>query len=409
MRRAASVAFVVLAACLAAVTAASAPAASTAGKPALQGRLAAALHGAGVAPGRTAALAVDLRTGALLFAHNAKRPFVPASNEKLAVSLAALLRLGPSWRFRTEVVGLGTRRGRVWSGDLILKGYGDPTLTGADVAALASTLKARGIRRVTGRILADESFFDTRRDAPGWKSSFLGIESPPLSALVVDRGLGWPVRPPALSAARALRDALRRRGIAVKANKVGLRAAPVEAERLAEHESQPLADVVRAMNADSDNFTAEMLLKQLGTMSGAMGTTAGGAAAVLAVLEEEGIPTAGVRIVDGSGLSRLDRVTAATLVGILRVGLTHSVIGAAFRRSLAVSGRTGTLSERWGVPPGIVRGKTGTTNLASTLSGLIRGRVAFAVLQNGDPVQSWAARAAQDRFVNVLAAAIARG
>lgn len=409
MRRAVSIAVVTLVACVAVASATSAPATATAGKPALQGRLAAALHGVGVAPGRTAALAVDLRTGALLFAHNARRPFVPASNEKLAVSLTALLRLGPSWRFRTEVIGLGVRRGRVWSGDLILKGYGDPTLTRADVASLAATLRARGIRRVTGRVLADESFFDTRRDAPGWKPSFVGIESPPLSALVVDRGLGWPVRVPALSAAKALRDAIGRQGIAVKANKVGLRTAPVEAERLAEHLSPPLSEVVHAMNADSDNFTAEMLLKQLGTMSGATGTTAGGAAAVLAALRQEGIRTDGIRIADGSGLSRLDRLTAAALVDILRVGLTHPVVGPAFRRSLAVSGRTGTLSERWGVPAGIVRGKTGTTNVASTLSGLIRGRVAFAVLQNGDPVQSWAARAAQDRFVNVLAAAVARG
>jgi D-alanyl-D-alanine carboxypeptidase/D-alanyl-D-alanine-endopeptidase (penicillin-binding protein 4) len=391
---------------LVAASAVAATATTSAGQPGLHGRLAGSLHGAGLAPGRTAALAVDLRTGALVFAHNARRPFVPASNEKLAVSLAALLRLGPDWRFRTEVVGLGTRRGRVWDGDLVLKGYGDPTLTGADLAELVRTLRMRGIRTVTGRILGDESFFDRRRDAPGWKPSFVGIESPPLSALVVDRALGWPARPPAVLAARSLRDALVRRGVDVR-GKVGLGLAPVEGERLAVHESPRLAEIARAMNADSDNFTAEMILKQLGTADGAMGTTAGGAAAVRAVLREAGVPLDGVRLVDGSGLSRHDRLTAAALVEILRVGLTHPVVGPSFRQSLAVSGRAGTLSERYGVPAGILRGKTGTTSLASSLSGLVRGRIVFAVLQNGDPVQFWAARAAQDRFVNLLATEVA--
>ncbi|MGL6279756.1 MAG: D-alanyl-D-alanine carboxypeptidase/D-alanyl-D-alanine endopeptidase [Gaiella sp.] len=393
-----------LAALVAAAATAAAAAAPTTGQPGLHGRLATALRVPGLPPGKTAAMALDLRTGSVVFAHNARRPFVPASNEKLAVALAALVRLGADFRFRTEVIGIGARRGRAWDGDLVLKGYGDPTLTSADIRGLARVLGMRGIRTVTGRILADETFFDARRDAPGWKTSFVGIESPPLSALVVDRGLGWPARPPALLAAKALRDALGRRGIGV-AGKVGLGTASLEAERLAEHRSAPLADVVRAMNADSDNFTAELLLKQLGTTSGAMGTTAGGAAAVLATLRELGVPVAGVRIADGSGLSRQDRITAAALVEIMRIGLTHPRIGAAFRRSLAVSGQSGTLAERYGVPAGILRGKTGTTNLASTLSGLVRGRIAFAVLHNGDPVASWTARTAQDRFVNALAAA----
>ena len=64
--------------------------------------------------GRTAAFAVDLRTGAVLFAHNASRPVVPASNEKLPVAWAALTRLGPGFRFHTEVLGAGDARGATW-------------------------------------------------------------------------------------------------------------------------------------------------------------------------------------------------------------------------------------------------------------------------------------------------------
>ena len=110
-------------------------------------------------------------------------------------------------------------------------------------------------------------------------------------------------------------------------------------------------------------------------------------------------------MVDGSGLSSLDRLTADALVGVIEAGATDPTIKAAFIGSLAVAGVSGTLSRRLPALRGQVKGKTGTTNLACTLSGLIRGEVVFAVLENGNPVSSWAARAAQDRFVTILASA----
>ena len=158
------------------------------------------------------------------------------------------------------------------------------------------------------------------------------------------------------------------------------------------------------MNRESDNFYAEMLLKQLAAAAGKPGTSAGGAGIVVAAMREAGIPVAGVRIVDGSGLSSLDRLTAAALVGVLREGAADPVIGRAFLDSLAVPGSGGTLSDRLPALRGVVKGKTGTTNLACTLSGLIGRQIAFAVLEAGHPVSSWAARAAQDRFVTILAA-----
>jgi PBP4 family serine-type D-alanyl-D-alanine carboxypeptidase len=167
--------------------------------------------------------------------------------------------------------------------------------------------------------------------------------------------------------------------------------------------SEPLGRIVHALNADSDNFTAEMLLKALGASAGVRGTSAAGARLVLQELRAAGIPTQGVRIVDGSGLSRADRVTATMLAGVLRSGLTDPRIRDAFRSSLAVAGRTGTMKNRLLTLRGRVRGKTGTTNVASTLAGLISGRLAFAVLHNGLPVNTWAARGAQDRFVITLA------
>ena len=104
------------------------------------------------------------------------------------MTYAALTALGPSFRIETDVLGAGQQVDQTWQGDLVLKGYGDPTLTPVSLRVLARQVRAAGIVRVTGRVLADESWFDARRTAPGWKTSFYIEESPPLSALIVDRG-----------------------------------------------------------------------------------------------------------------------------------------------------------------------------------------------------------------------------
>ena len=121
-------------------------------------------------------------------------------------------------------------------------------------------------------------------------------------------------------------------------------------------------------------------------------------------MRDAGIPVEGVRIVDGSGLSSLDRLPAQTVVGVIGAGLADPSIRSSFLGSLAVAGVSGTLRDRLPDLRGRVKGKTGTTSLACSLSGVIGGTIAFAVLENGSPVPSWSARAAQDRFVTILAA-----
>ncbi len=391
-----------LLAILALAAALAASSARATGPAAADRALTKALAGPSLSLARTSAIAVDLATGRELFAHNASLPFAPASNEKLPVTWAALTQLGPAYRFHTEVYGVGSRDGASWDGDLVLKGFGDPSLTSADLDRLAATIRGRGIRLVSGRILGDESFYDTRRGAAGWKSYFVGGESPPLSALVVDRARGWPALSPPLLAARSLREALVRRGVTVR-GRPGLGRAPATALSLASDTSDTLARLVRHMNHESDNFYAEMLLKQLAAVTGGAGSSAAGGRIVVAAMREAGIPVAGVRMVDGSGLSQLDRLTAATLVGVLGAGIADRDIRTAFVGSLAVAGGDGTLDDRLPSLRGRVKGKTGTTDLACTLSGLIDGSVAFSVLENGNPVSSWSARAAQDRFVSLLA------
>jgi D-alanyl-D-alanine carboxypeptidase/D-alanyl-D-alanine-endopeptidase (penicillin-binding protein 4) len=372
--------------------------------PDVNGALQQALAAPGIDPRRTAALAVDLETGKVVFRKNSALALMPASAEKLAVSFAALRLLGPGFRFRTEVVGSGSLDGKVWDGDIAIVGFGDPTLGPADIDALARDVAAWGIGRITGRVLGDEHHFDTRRDASGWKPSFIGMESKPLSALSVAE-IDFPgANGSAVTAARALTTSLERRGVSVGGLPRAGRA-PADGFPLALDLSEPLVAIVRHMNRESDNFVAEMVLKELGASVARRGSTTAGGRVVREALANAGVPLAGVRIADGSGLSLFDRLTANALVGILRMGSRDPSIRDAFVTSLSVAGVSGTLEDRLARRPtrGRVIAKTGTTNAASALAGFVRRRYVFAVIQNGSPVPYWSARSAQDRFVTVLA------
>ena len=393
-----------LAACL--VAAVTAGAAAPAADATLRGRLTRALTSAGVSWSQTGAMAIDMQNGRSLYARNARLSLRPASNEKLTVAVTALDELGAKARIGTAVLGEGARDRSVWRGRLLLAGHGDPTLSSGDLARLAARLRASGIARVTGAILGDESFFDRRRTAPGWKRSFYKEECPPLSALVVDRAKvrGVVVDDPALAAARAFRRALVAAGIRVDGS-AWKGTASASAVLLTRVVSPGMGALVRRMNRVSDNFFAEMLVKVLGARVGDGGTTAAGMRVVRSTLAERGVPLTGVRMVDGSGLSRYDRLTSRAIVALLVSAWNDPAVRWPLFFSLPLAGVSGTLEDRLERPPAYrnVRAKTGTTKRASALSGYVRQRIVFAILQNGNPIPYTSARAGQDRFVQVLA------
>ena len=370
-------------------------------------KLARALAVSGLGGTRKAAVAIDLETGEVLFKQQRYVGLEPASNEKLPVTFAALHALGGTFRIPTDVLGDGGQVGKVWHGNLVLRGRGDPTLSSHDLKHLAWLVRGTGIRRVTGSIVGDESYFDAKRGVWGWKSYFYGGESPALSALTVDRCIykGQLSNRPALASAALFRSALIGAGVKVS-GKSRQGVAPAASVPIAHVTSPPLWRILRYMDSWSDNFTAELVLKQLGAQQG-HGTSAGGAAVVRKVLTEAGVPMAGVRIVDGSGLSSKDRLTVAALVGILQSAWSDGSLRKPFQAALAVAGKTGTLRNRLlgGSTRGRVLAKTGTTDDASALTGYVKGRYAFAILHNGFPLASWYAKEAEDRFVQVLAAA----
>jgi D-alanyl-D-alanine carboxypeptidase/D-alanyl-D-alanine-endopeptidase (penicillin-binding protein 4) len=367
-----------------------------------------ASHGFG-GPGTGVAVA-DIASGEVIYRRNGWRALVPASTEKLYTTVGALSALRPDFRFATTVVGAGTRAGATWRGDLYLVGSGDPTLSSYDISALAAQVRARGIRHISGRIRGDETIFDASRSGP-WPSRYIGVESPPLSGLALDRDVnanGKAVGSPPRSAARALRRALAKAGVQVGVRFVAGGRAPAGAFVLARVQSAPLWRIVRFMDRHSDNFTAEMVAKAIGAYAGGSGTTARGmhvAGEVAAPMLGEDAPL--VHLADGSGLSHANRTTAGALARLLAAGAADPAIAKPLAGALSVAGTNGTLAHRLPALRGRVLGKSGTLDGVSALAGYVTGisgrRFAFAVLINVPGLNAWNAHAAQDAVVTLLA------
>jgi D-alanyl-D-alanine carboxypeptidase/D-alanyl-D-alanine-endopeptidase (penicillin-binding protein 4) len=263
-----------------------------------------------------------------------------------------------------------------------------------------------GIERVTGRVYGDESAFDSLRGGPdsGYGTS---IWVGPLSGLSYNRGLfteggrGFQANPPAFAAAR-LDEALEARGIAVR-QKPRAGAAPSDATVLASVDSPPMERLIRLTNKPSDNFFAETLLKDLARLNGGVGTTRGGARVAAAFARRLGARPA---LVDGSGLSRGNRASPASVVRLLSAMYTREDFDP-FLDSLPIAGRDGTLFDRMRRGPARTRcvGKTGTLSNVSALSGYCEARsgdsYAYSILMNG--VYPTGARRLQDRMLQGIA------
>ncbi|MEU8300937.1 D-alanyl-D-alanine carboxypeptidase/D-alanyl-D-alanine-endopeptidase [Micromonospora sp. NPDC048909] len=121
-----------------------------------------------LAGAQASVVVVDTSTGETLYDRNGDRRLVPASNTKLLTSTAAMALLGPGHRFTTDVTTNGKRAGGLLSGNLYLRGGGDPTMLAADYDALAAQIAAKGVRVVAGNLVADDTRYDRTRLGPDW-------------------------------------------------------------------------------------------------------------------------------------------------------------------------------------------------------------------------------------------------
>ena len=334
---------------------------------------------------------------------------MPASVNKLFTTATALTLYGPEGHLTTRALGdVGVDPAGVLIGDLYLKGGGDPYFGSAQAVQLADELFFQhGLREITGRVVGDESAFDSLRGtiSEGYRVT---SEVGPLSALTFNRGRSgvrrpWFQKSPARYAAREFTKALRRRGVVIGGGARTGRT-PVAALSLAEHSSPTLAELVRVTNGPSDNFNAEMLMKGLGAEFGTAGSTRAGTAVVRKTMAGFGLRP---RVVDGSGLSRGNRTSPRQVVRLLDHMSSEEESGLAFGASLPVAGRSGTLSDRMRRTAARNRcqAKTGTLRDVSALAGYCTttsgARVAFAILMNR--VSPYGARRLQDRMVSALA------
>ena len=161
--------------------------ASAAGKdPALAVKLGTVLSDSRVKKARTAAAVYDTELGAEVYGYHPTRATTPASNTKIVTAAAAMHVLGPTYRFSTEVIRRASVSKGVVQGNLYLKGYGDPSSRVSDYASLARQIRAAGITRFTGGLVADGTWFDSQRYNPNWSKGYAAdYYAAPITALTV--------------------------------------------------------------------------------------------------------------------------------------------------------------------------------------------------------------------------------
>lgn len=328
-------------------------------------------------------LTVDIE-GKRIISLNADIPLLPASNMKLVVAMVALDVLTPEFVFSTSLVG--RVNGNVVEGDTYLIGGGDPLVVSGNypetepyptfnftrLENLFDALRTQGITQIRGSVVGDESRYDAERFAPSLGLGIKGTEVGPIGALMVNDGVitGNPIKPdnPALGAATEFTNMLQANGISVTGTPT-VGTAPQELSVIAKIDSLPLSDIVAEMLTNSDNNTAELLVKELGFATTGVGSREAGLEVIKVKLVEWGIPLDALTFVDGSGLDRGNRLTCSSLSALLAKdgGFGPAGLG------LAIAGQTGTLRDVLGdsLGAGKLRGKTGTLTGAKSLSGFV--------------------------------------
>jgi D-alanyl-D-alanine carboxypeptidase/D-alanyl-D-alanine-endopeptidase (penicillin-binding protein 4) len=362
--------------------------------------------------GRSGAFVIDGSDNRVLFSRKARRARILASNSKIFTTATALGRFEPGSRLHTTAWSIDDVSDGVSQG-LYLRGQGDPTLSGSGLAKLADRVRAAGVRTVQGPLVYDDSFLDHVTGIPqhGIGSERIGT----LSALTIDGGSPGD---PAKSAAQRFQDALRKDGVSI-GNSVTSGVVPASAVQVGDYGSPTMADLIQDTNVPSNNFFAEMLLKDVGGEFGGSGSTASGISVVKRFAAENGARFNGE---NGSGLTRRNKASPVSVVrlldSMLEVDETSTVASQAAQRrqrdawvnSLAVAGRSGTLAHRMRGTAAKSRchAKTGTINGVSALSGYcFQGvedadhAVVFSLLMNRTDVNR--ARLIQDRMAALIA------
>lgn len=366
-------------------------------------------------------VAVRDAAGRRVLDHGPSGPMMPASTMKAVTAATVLATLGPDHRFTTRLAATGPIEDGVLRGDLVVVGAGDPVLSTDDyrthvypsrpateVERLVDAVVEAGIERVTGRVLADATAWGGSPTAPGWRTAYLDDHNARrIHALTVDAGLrvkaevpdDGPVSveltgvpdPPRYTAGVVTRM-LRDRDVEVRGRPAAASAPVATTSTVGTVASPPVSELLRFAMERSDNHLADTLVRAAAHGASGRGSWAAADQVAGNVLEALGVDGAGLRVADGSGLSRLDRVTAAQLAD-LDVAMMRGDAADVWQDSLARAGHEGTLRNRLvgTAGQGRVYGKSGTLDDVKAVVAHVVGpdssepRYHVAVVGNGEP------------------------
>ncbi len=438
----------------------------------------------------------ELGTGKRLYSRLPDLSLMPASNTKLYTTAAALDQLGPDFRFETLVFANGPISEGTLHGDLIVRGSGDPTISGrfngGDITRTfrdwADSLQAMGINKIRGDIIGDDNLFDDDLLGFGWSwddevywysaqlgalsfndncvdftitptvaSEFADVSWEPANTNYItvrnnsrssEPGSGvsesyWrdrtsneifistvvaedtteqesiTVHNPTRFFVHVLRQSFEDKGIEVDGYARDIDELETydydSARPVIRHQSPNLTEIVAVINKNSQNLYADQVLKALAVQSPeaayevASGRAGLNTAAI--TLERAGLKMNHHNLVDGSGLSRYNMLTAENTVRLLRymARQTDEATFKAYYDSLPIGGVDGSLARRMTSGPATnnVHAKTGTISNASTLSGYVDTlsgeRLIFSIIANNFLIPTSQVRQTQDDVVNLLA------
>lgn len=278
-----------------------------------------------VNPETCAVLVMDLSNNKVLYSHNAKKPLVPASINK-AVTIASLLeKSGIDYVYETKVYALGPIEDGILKGNLLVVGGGDPALgaikepKGTDILGeIVDALRTRGVKTIQGTIEIDQSIFPGPAVHPSWPKGDLpydygtGVHGLNYQGNVSGKSS---VADPSAKFLTNLRSALSKAGIRLE----GRKGMAQEAKTLLlNHKSPTIDDIMRSCMQRSDNMYAETFMRTLAMLNGKPAATDEGTAIEREFWTSKGIPMELVTIIDGSGLSRNNRLTADFMSRVLK-------------------------------------------------------------------------------------------
>lgn len=270
-------------------------------------------------------LVSELPSGKILASYNADLSLTPASIMK-CISLASLSEIQDvDMQIDTPVYIDGNVDSEgVLHGNILVVGRGDPSLNskvgpeaGDILDEIANALQASGIKRIEGSIIVDDSFLAGPSIPSSWASGDLphsygtGSHSFNYSNNSIGKSA---VRDPAAAFKSDLRSRLLAKGITVE----GADIARGDRESLVVHSSAPIKEILRSCMMRSDNLFAETSLRLFGKGNEGDGSTADAARRETKFWKDRGVSFDGVNIVDGSGLSRANKLTARFMENILR-------------------------------------------------------------------------------------------